>query len=82
MDNRLTPERLFRRGERELAMMPSRPVMGFASPAEPPFLWFPRFGQLRNDRVALGRYLPRAPTDPYVPALEHTVPLIMDSLRA
>src|SRR5262245_60375214 len=34
------------------------------------------------DRVALGRYQPRAPTDPYVLALEHTVPQIMDSLRA
>ncbi len=34
-----------------------------------------------SDRVALGRYLPRAPTDPYVPALEHTVPQIMVSLR-
>src|SRR5262245_11291844 len=34
------------------------------------------------DRVALGRYRPRAPTDPYVLALEHTVPQIMDSLRA
>ena len=33
-------------------------------------------------QVALGRYRPRAPTDPYVPALEHTVPQIMDSLRA
>ena len=27
-----------------------------------------------NDRVAPGRYLPGAPTDPYVLALEHTVP--------
>ena len=35
-----------------------------------------------SDRVALGRYRPRAPTDPYVPTLEHTVPLIMVSLRA
>ena len=33
------------------------------------------------DRVAPGRYLPGAPTDPYVPALEHTVPQVMDSLR-
>jgi hypothetical protein len=31
-----------------------------------------------SDRVALGRYRPRAPTDPYVPALEHTAPHIMD----
>jgi hypothetical protein len=30
-----------------------------------------------SDRVAQGSYLPRAPTDPYVPALEHTVPQIM-----
>ena len=37
---------------------------------------------VRSDRVALGRYLPRAPTDPYVPALEHTVPQVMASLRA
>ncbi len=34
-----------------------------------------------NDRVAPGRYRPGAPTDPYVRALAHTVPLIMDSLR-
>jgi hypothetical protein len=32
-------------------------------------------------RVALGRYRPRAPTDPYVRALAHTVPRITDSLR-
>jgi hypothetical protein len=36
---------------------------------------------VRNDRVAPGRYRPGAPTDPYVRALAHTVPLIMDSLR-
>ena len=34
------------------------------------------------DRVALGRCRPRAPTDPYVLALEHTVPRITGSLRA
>jgi len=34
------------------------------------------------DRVALGRCQPRAPTDPYVLALEHTVLQIMGSLRA
>jgi hypothetical protein len=34
-----------------------------------------------KDRVAPGRYRPGAPTDPYVRALAHTVPLIMDSLR-
>ncbi len=33
------------------------------------------------DRVAMGDCSPMAPTDPYVPALEHTVPRIMDSLR-
>ena len=33
------------------------------------------------DRVAPGRYRPGAPTDPYVLALEHTVPQIRDSLR-
>src|ERR1700722_7009776 len=39
-------------------------------------------GSLRGaDRVALGRCRPRAPTDPYVPALGHTVPQIMGSLR-
>ena len=32
-------------------------------------------------QVALGDCSPRAPTDPYVPALEHTVPQIMVSLR-
>jgi len=31
--------------------------------------------------VAPGRHRPGAPTDPYVRALAHTVPLIMDSLR-
>jgi hypothetical protein len=35
-----------------------------------------------QDRVAPGRCRPRAPTDPYVRTLAHTVPLIMDSLRA
>src|SRR6516164_7034747 len=34
-----------------------------------------------SDRVAPGRYRPGAPTDPYVLALEHTVPQIRDSLR-
>jgi hypothetical protein len=34
-----------------------------------------------HDRVAPGRFRPGAPTDPYVRALAHTVPLIMDSLR-
>ena len=38
-------------------------------------------GVTYEDRVALGRYRPRAPTDPYVLALEHTVLQIMDSLR-
>ena len=33
-------------------------------------------------RVAPGRCPPGAPTDPYVLALEHTVPQIMGSLRA
>ncbi len=37
---------------------------------------------VQSDRVALGDYSPRAPTDPYVPALEHTVPQITASLRA
>jgi hypothetical protein len=43
-----------------------------------------RFGSIEvaSDRVALGRCRPRAPTDPYVLALGHTVPQIMDSLRA
>ena len=34
-----------------------------------------------EDQVALGDCSPRAPTDPYVPTLEHTVPQIMVSLR-
>ncbi len=33
-----------------------------------------------SDRVASGRCRPEAPTDPYVLALEHTVPQIRDSL--
>jgi len=37
--------------------------------------------QVSEDQVALGDRSPRAPTDPYVPALEHTVPQIMVSLR-
>ena len=37
--------------------------------------------ELAEDQVALGDYSPRAPTGPYVPALEHTVPQIMVSLR-
>ena len=37
--------------------------------------------QLTSDRVAVGRYQPTAPTDPYVRALAHTVPQIMASLR-
>ena len=39
-------------------------------------------GSAASDRVALGRCRPRAPTDPYVRALAHTVPLIMVSRRA
>ena len=35
-----------------------------------------------EDRVAVGRRRPTAPTDPYVPTLEHTVPQLMASLRA
>src|ERR1700729_4652488 len=34
-----------------------------------------------SDRVASGRCRPEAPTDPYLLALEHTVPQIRDSLR-
>ena len=34
------------------------------------------------DRMAVGRYQPTAPTDPYVRTLAHTVPQIMASLRA
>ena len=34
----------------------------------------------RNGRVALGGYPPRAPTDPYLHALEHTAPQVMGSL--
>ena len=37
---------------------------------------------MRSDRVAPGRCRPGAPTDPYVLALEHTVPQIRVSLRA
>ena len=39
--------------------------------------------QLGNDkgRVAVGRYRPTAPTDPYVRTLPHTVHQIMASLR-
>ena len=33
------------------------------------------------DQVTVGDCSPTVPTDPYVPALEHTVPLIMVSLR-
>jgi hypothetical protein len=42
-----------------------------------------RFGSAlpAEDQVALGDFSPRAPTDPYVPALEHTVPQVMVSLR-
>lgn len=38
--------------------------------------------ELASDQVAPGRYLPGAPTDPYVLALEHTVRQIMGWLRA
>ncbi len=41
-----------------------------------------KFPQFAHDRVAPGRHRPGAPTDPYVRALAHTVPLIMDLLRA
>jgi len=37
--------------------------------------------QAAEDRVALGDCSPRAPTDPYVRALPHTVPRIMGSLH-
>ena len=40
------------------------------------------FEYLPPGRVAVGRYRPTAPTDPYVPTLEHTVPQVMVSLRA
>ena len=40
-----------------------------------------RIAEMTKDRVAPGRYRPGAPTDPFVRALAHTVPLIMDSLR-
>jgi hypothetical protein len=30
-------------------------------------------------QVAVGDFSPTAPTDPYVPILEHTVPLMLDS---
>src|SRR6516162_3164514 len=40
-----------------------------------------RRGVAASDRVAPGRYLPGAPTDPYMLALEHTVPQITGSLR-
>jgi CheY-like chemotaxis protein len=35
-----------------------------------------------SDRVAVGRFRPTAPTDPYVRTLAHTVPRVMVSLRA
>jgi hypothetical protein len=34
---------------------------------------------MRSGRVALGRRRPRAPTDPYVRTLAHTVPLMLGS---
>jgi hypothetical protein len=37
---------------------------------------------MREDRLAPGRYLPGASTDPYVPALRHTASQIMASLGA
>src|SRR5262245_13943028 len=37
--------------------------------------------QSAPDRVASGRYRPEAPTDPYVLALEHTVPQLTGSLH-
>ena len=40
---------------------------------------FPKL--LGANQVALGDCSPRAPTDPYVPTLEHTVPQIMVSLH-
>ncbi len=35
--------------------------------------------ELASGQVALGDFSPRAPTDPYVPTLEHTVHPMMDS---
>src|SRR5262245_18816450 len=42
---------------------------------------YPDSGMSASDRVALGRCRPRAPTDPYVLALEHTVLQITGSLH-
>ena len=36
--------------------------------------------KIAKGQVALGDCSPRAPTDPYVPTLEHTAPHIMRSL--
>ena len=57
-----------------------RTVIGLAMSGPPKAIRIINF--IAADRVALGRCRPRAPTDPYVPTLEHTVPLIMVSLRA
>ncbi|MGV3485564.1 MAG: DUF6493 family protein, partial [Planctomycetaceae bacterium] len=56
------------------SMMDAR-VLNHATPIEP----IKTVEEL--DRVALGRCRPRAPTDPYVRTLAHTVPQVMDSLR-
>jgi len=40
----------------------------------------PAFTHLLFGRVALGGYPPRAPTDPYVDTLDHTVPQVTPSL--
>ena len=58
-------------------------VAGRGSDADPDLVELGRkLGRALADRGAVGLYRPTASTDPYVPALEHTVPQIMDSLRA
>jgi hypothetical protein len=51
-------------------------------PPLPSFLAQSRFPPPKTGpgRVALGGRPPRAPTDPYVDTLDHTVPRVMDSL--
>ncbi|QDV24216.1 hypothetical protein Q31a_25310 [Aureliella helgolandensis] len=48
---KVTPEMLIRRGKHGFAI-PSQPVMGSVSPAEPPFRCLQRSGQLTKEGVS------------------------------
>lgn len=51
--NRIKPEWLFRRSKHKFAILPSRPVKGFASPTEPPSECLQQSRQLKKEALYL-----------------------------